>query len=496
MVHPKPFLAGPTCLGVIPHPAVGIRLPELFLPGILAAYQARDVAGGLMLSFGRETAPEAVIQAPPGAWEITRGHTGTSIREYLTQGAQAATAAGVTVEMEADHLIVIGSATAAVQRIAGYHAASQLSPEALQKSLDYNYQAINEAAATGVVGCFTTDTSDLFWLPADHLRPAQVRKLFAERFAGQEGQELLARYREQFTFPAPGGRQVQVSLSELQTMRLALKFQESLRLNAQIYHYCRQQLGDRPFSFEISLDETAALTHPRETLFYLMEWRAKGLPCHFFAPNIGFHKRADFDGDLAALERRVRQHHAIAQGVAQALLSIHSGSGTTPYSGKGPGAYEALLAATGGQLKYKISGVYYELLMELLAAQPAGSVGYTLYRQIFDAVLQFLRAEVKQGGTLAQPSLIQQLEQYDREVAGNPRWRRHPRADFFRFHSYLALNLRDEAGSRPFREGLIRYVRSDPDFRAQLNEEVKALTMRLIDGLKLAGNRRSLSCES
>ena len=491
MSHSKPLPPGPTCLGVLRHPAVGIRLPELFLPGILAAYKARGVAGGLMLSFGRETAPQAVIQAPPGAWEITRGHTGTSIREYLTQGAQAAIAAGVPVELEADHLIVIGSATAAVQRIAGYHAASHLSAEALQRSLEYNFQALDEAAATGVVGSFTTDTSDLFWRPADRLRPSQVRQLFAERFPGEEGKALLDRYRRRRVFPAPGGREVQVSLSELQAMRLALKFHQSLRINAQIYRYCRQKLGDRPFSFEISLDETEALTSPRETLFYLTEWQAMGLPCHFFAPNIGFRKRADYQGDLAALERRVRQHHAIAQGVAGALLSIHSGSGTTPYSGKGAGTYEALLAATGGQLKYKISGVYYELLLELLAAQPAGSSGYTLYRQIFDAVRQFLKDEVKRGGTLAQPLLIQQLQQYDREVARNPRRRRDPRADFFRFHSYLALNLRDAAGNRPFREGLIGYVRSDPDFRAQLDEEVRALTLRLIDGLHLGGNWRT-----
>ncbi len=479
---------GPTCLGVVKHPAIGIRIPELLLPGILAAYKLRNVAGGLMLSFGRETAPEKVINAKPGTWEITRGHTGTSIKKYMTMGAQEAEKAGVTVEIEADHLIVIGSSTAAVQRIAGYHAESHISPEELEKSLEYNKMAIDEAVATGVVGCFTTDTSDLFWLDADRISPAQVRKLFTERFTSAQARKILDRYAEKFTFAAPGGKRVSVTISPLQAMRLALKFHDSLRINAQIYKYCKEKLGRKPFSFEISLDETADMTSPRETLFYLTEWKAMGLPCHYFAPNIGFGKRADYTGDLDELQVRVRQHHAIAQAVSGALLSIHSGSGTTPYSGKGKGTYEAILAGTGGDVKYKISGVYFELLMEMLAALPARSEGRRLYNRIFDAVLKLLKTEVKQNGPLAQPLLIDQLAKYDRQVKRNPKKKRDPRADFFRFNSYLALNMRDEDGKRYFRDALVRFVTDNEQFKEQFDEEVKALTLRLIDGLQFADN--------
>lgn len=479
---------GPTCLGVVKHPAIGIRIPELFLPGILGGYRERDVAGGLMLSFGRETAPQAVIDAPPGTWEITRGHTGTSIRKYQTMGAEAAREAGVTVEIEADHLIIIGSATAAVQRIAGYHAESHISEEELERSLQYNMMAIDEAADAGVVGCFTTDTSDLFWLEADRLAAAQARKLFEERFDAAARRKLLRRYREPKSFRAPGGRTVRVTISEVQAMRLALKFQRSLEINARIYEYCRERLGDRPFSFEISLDETAEMTSPRETLFYLTEWKAMGLPCHFFAPNIGFGKRADFKGDMSELEARVRQHHAIAQGVSKALLSIHSGSGTTPYSGKGRGTYEAILAGTGGEVKYKISGVYFELLMEMLAALPARSDGRKLYNRIFDEVLKLLRREVRQGGPLAQPLLVKQLEAYDRAIARDAKKKRDPRADFFRFNSYLALNLRDADGRRHFREALVAFVGGDDEFRASFDEKVQALTLRLVDGLHFEHN--------
>lgn len=480
--------AGATCLGVVKHPAIGIRIPEILLPGIISGYRERNTAGGLMLSFGRETAPEAVIKAAPGEHEITLGHTGTSIRHYQTAGAEAAREAGVSVEIEADHLIIIGSATAAVQRIAGYHAESHISEEELAASLQYNKSAIDEAVEAGVVGCFTTDTSDLFWLAADKLSDDEARELFAQQFEEAEGQEILARYAEAAQFEAPGGGTVTVEIGEAEAMKLALKFQKSLEINADIYEYCASKLGDRPFSFEISLDETADMTDPRETLFYLAEWEARGLPCHYFAPNIGFGKRADFTGDMEALEARVREHHAIAAGVSGALLSIHSGSGTTPYSGKGPGTYEALLAGTGDELKYKISGVYFELLMEMLAAMPAGSEGRKLYERIFDEVLALVREHVTQGGILAQPLLVSQLDDYDEAVSADSGNARHPRADFFRFNSYLALNIRDEDGKRYFREELVALVEGDAEFRAEFDREVEALTLRLIDGLGFANN--------
>ncbi len=479
---------GATCLGVVKHPAIGIRIPEILLSGILSAYRERNTAGGLMLSFGRETAPEAVISAPPGAHEITLGHTGTSIRKYQTMGAEQAEKAGVTVEIEADHLIIIGSSAAAVQRIAGYHAESHISEEELQKSIEYNKQAIDEAVDAGYVGCFTTDTSDLFWLQADELSDQQASELFDEQFDEAQKAEILGRYAQDASFEAPGENTVTVSISEADAMRLALKFQKSLEINAEIYEYCHEKLGDRPFSFEISLDETADMTDPAETLFYLTEWEAMGLPCHYFAPNIGFGKRADFTGDMTALEERARRHHAIAWGLSGALLSIHSGSGSTPYSGKGPGTYEALLAGTGGDLKYKISGVYFELLMEMIAALPEGSEGRSLYNRIFDEVLALLREHVEKGGTLAQPLLVSQLEQYDEAIAGDSANKRDPRADFFRFNSYLALNLRDEDGERYFRNALVDLVGSDADFRESFDAEVKALTLRLIDGLGFENN--------
>ncbi|MCD6360230.1 MAG: hypothetical protein J7M38_05135 [Armatimonadetes bacterium] len=481
--EPRP---GAVWLGVTRHPSTGIRLPEVFLPGILAAWKERGIAGTLSLSFGRETAPEAVINAPPGTWEITRGHTGTSIREYMTAAAREAERAGVTVEVEADHLIIIGSQSAALRRLTGDHAHAHISPEELERSLDYYRMCLDEAAEVGNMGCLTIDPSDLFWTEADHLPGERVRELFAERFPGVEGDELLSRYGKTQRFPAPGGRTVQVTVSELQAMRLALKFADSLRVSRELYDYTREALGHERFSVEIALDETAEPTGPRDTLFWLTEARAIGLPIHYVGPHLGFAKRVDYTGDLKLLERRTRQQHAISQGVCGALLSIHSGDGSSPYSGKGEGVYEALVRATGGELKFKISDVYFELLMDMMAALPAGSEGRRLFERIFDEVEGYLREQVKQGGPLNTPMLVEQLAQYDRDVARSPDRRRDSRAQFFRFHQFLALNLRDGSGRRHLREAIIGFVRGDANFRAAFDDEARALMLRMVDGLGLA----------
>ncbi len=474
---------GAAWLGVTKHPSTGIRLPEIFLPGILAAWRERGIAGTLSLSFGRETAPEDVISAPPGTWEITRGHTGTSIRHYMTVGAREAERAGVTVEIEADHLIVIGSQAAALRRLTGDHAESRISPEELARSLSYYRKCLDEAAQVGNMGCLTIDPSDLFWTRADRLPGARVRELFATRFPGAEGRDLLSRYGRTVHFPAPGGRTVRVTVSELQAMRLALKFTDSLRVSKQLADYTREALGHDRFSVEIALDETADPTGPRDTLFWLTEAKAIGLPIHYVGPHLGFAKRVDYTGDLALLERRTRQQHAISQGISGALLSIHSGDGSGPYSGKGHGVYEALVRATGGELKFKISDVYFELLMDMLAALPARSEGRRLFERIFDEVEGYLRDQVKQGGPLVTPLLVEQLAQYDRDVAGDPARRRASRAEAFRFHQFLALNMRDEVGGRPWREALVAFVAGNDDFRAKFDREAKELMLRMVDGL-------------
>ncbi len=478
----------PHYLGKLHHPALGIRIPEVVLMGMLASLKKHNTAGTLMLSFGRETAPQSVIDAPPGVYEMTLGHTGTSIRHYQTAAMKAAQKAHVPIEIEADHLIVVGSSTTAVKRIAGVHEVEELSPEQLEKSLQYNFSAVDEAIEHGHVDMFTTDTSDLFWLRADELPSEEVNKVFEKKFSPEQKSHYLSLFaNKKFTFKKSTGERFALQLSEEEVKRLALKFHDSIDVNQRIFEYIQKRIRN-PFGFEISMDETEAKTAVPELLFYFKEWTERGLPVDYVAPNIGFKKRADYDGDLAELEDLAARHAAVAASFSGALLSIHSGSGTTPYSGKGPGTYEALLRATGSKLKYKISGVYYELFMELLAAFPENTDERQLFEDIFASVLKYLENEIEIGGPLATPLLQKQIEQYHKDVAKGVSGKFNPRADFFRFHSYLAMNFRDAHGKRIYRNRLTALYDFSKAYREKVDAEVEALTDRLIEGLKFADN--------
>jgi hypothetical protein len=483
--------AGARYLGPIPHPYTGIRIPEALLKGILKSYKKHGVAGGLGLSFGRETAPEKVINASLGKYEITQGHTGTSIKKYLTMGSKAASGAKVLVEMEGDHLIIVASSAKAVKRIAGVYEWKKLSPEQLEKSIAYNKAEIDEAISTGCINAFTIDASDLFDQAMEKLTDKEIEEKFKKVFSDKERERIVSRYlRKEFSFYGVKNQSYKYKLDKSKIMKLSLKYKESIKVSKEIYDYIKNKMM-QPFGFEISLDETYEKTGDEELLFYLNEWKSVGGTVDFVAPNIGFKKRKDFRGDLSELERRVEKLVAIAQAYG-ALLSIHSGSGTTPYSGKGRGTYKALLRATEGKLKYKISGVYLELVFESLASFPAKSEERKLYERIFVGVYSYLLNQVNEGGKLASKLLRNQLERYKRAIEKGAKKPLDPRAPFFRFNSYLVLNFRDKKGRRYLRDKIVELYRTKKDFREQVDQEVEKLTSRLIKGLDFVDNERLL----
>jgi hypothetical protein len=205
----------------------------------------------------------------------------------------------------------------------------------------------------------------------------------------------------------------------------------------------------------------------------------------FVAPNIGFRKRADFQGDLVALRGKVSFLAALAYGCG-ALLSIHSGSGESPYTRKGQGVYRAIVDATGGRVKYKISGIYYELLMDLLAKSKVGK-----HRRLFEAILNdvsgFWEDQIRRNTPLADPPARTMFLAY-KKGRKSRRMPLHSRSDFFRHYSFIALNLRDKGGKRYIKDQLFDLYENDSGLRRIVDREVKGLTLRLIDGMNFAGN--------
>ncbi len=438
-----------------------------------------------MLSFGRETAPEYVINAVPGKYEISMGHTGTSIKEYLTLGAKYARKAGVLVEMEADHLTVTTSSAQAVKRISGVKEYVEIGDEDIERALKYIFSEVDEAAQTGYVNFFTIDACELIDYSVERLSGEDLKKRFRDVF-GNNKEKILSRYiNKRHLFIGSSGKSFRLVFSEEEVMRLALKYYRSLITTVRIYDYLEHRIR-WPFGIEIAFDETPVITEEKDLLFYLRELWELNVPVDYIAPNIGFEKKQDYRGDLKVLKKRIERLAAIARTFG-ALLSFHSGSGSTPWSGKGRGVYDVVKEATSRDLKYKVSGIYFELLLELMAWQSTGSRPRKLYEEVYDAVIDYVRREVKTRGPLYSEVMERQLKEYEENIekTQDPY---NPLADIFRYYSFIALNLRDRSGDRPYRRAIIELYEEDEAFRNLVDREVADLTLRLIDGLGFANN--------
>jgi len=472
----------PRYLGPVPHPAIGVRIPDIFLEGILSAYKKRRTAGGLMLSCTRETAPRYVIDSSPGKYLPTLGHTGSSISDYILKSSRMARNRGVVVEIEADHLIV-GSYLQAVQRLFGGTDEVELTQEEVSSSLSFVFDAIDEAAGTGLVNTFTADTTSLVNLKPEKYSKDELTSKFTSEFP--DGRRIIEEYSRGFRFSWINGQFYEVKFSEEDIMRFKLEYTRSLETCFKIYTHIRERMDGKPFGFELTFDELPNRSGS-ELLYYLLEWRKMGGHADFVAPNIGFRKRADYKGDLLSLRRQLSYLASLAHGCG-ALLSIHSGSGVSPYTGKGRGVFQAVAEATGGIAKYKISGIYYELLIDLIAKSKVSRHRRFLER-ILDDVISFWKDQIDRSTPLADQTVRNMFQSYKQGLKSKPNALSRSRSDFFRHYSYIALNLRGGNNRRYIKDELLNLYTNDSKLRRTVDREVERMTLRLIDGMKFANN--------
>ena len=472
-------------LGLIPHPAIGVRLPDIVVPPVLKAFKTRDVAGTLMLSYHRETAPSEIITS---GREILRGHTGTSISEYISKATSYADYYGVVVEVEADHVSLMASPERAIKRIAGGGFEYGLTEEEIRDSLRYIEEEFREVREAGGVDFVTIDTCELIDLRIDEMDKGQVLSLYEDRIESDIRRELEKRYVDKrFYFISDSGNIYVLKYSRLDVARLALKYLESIYYVRKVYDIVKKYLDEHEFGVEVALDEVPVETSPKDLFFYVSELANIGVKVDYIAPNIGFKKREDYDGDLDELSDKIDRLHTIARSLG-ALLSFHSGSGAHPYSDKGYGVWETIRSTTNGMIKYKVSGVYIQLLLEVMSKFPQGSEPRKLYEEIFDIVLEHVKKYVKEKSGLYSPHLEEMLENYYREIQADPNRKKDPRVDFFRHYFFIFQAVVDEKGKRYLRERVLDLYSRNKELRETYTREAYELTLRIIDKLGFDGN--------
>jgi hypothetical protein len=215
---------------------------------------------------------------------------------------------------------------------------------------------------------FTIDPSDDVDAKADNYPENVLRGRFAEVrgeidwYEGYLGRKVALATR------------TSVGLDEEAVMRAAVKYGRALNRGIKLADYIRKvnEEAGRDYEIELSVDETDQPTTLAEHYIVADQCLKRGLKLVSLAPRfVGtLEKGVDYIGDVAAFEKSVRDHNAIAELLGPYKLSLHSGSDKLSI-------YPALARATRGRFHVKTAGTsYLEAIRVVAQCDPA------LFRQI------------------------------------------------------------------------------------------------------------------
>lgn len=167
-----------------------------------------------------------------------------------------------------------------------------------------------------------------------------------------------------------------VELSEAACVRAAVKYGRAINQAVSLADYIRsvQTAAGREHEIELSVDETDQPTTLAEHYIIADQCLSRGMKLVSLAPRfIGdFEKGVDFKGDLAALDKSLAEHAAIAKLLGPYKLSLHSGSDKLSM-------YASLARATGGCFHVKTAGTSYLEALRCVARHDAA-----LFRRLID----------------------------------------------------------------------------------------------------------------
>lgn len=228
---------------------------------------------------------------------------------------------------------------------------------------------VDATAAEGFT-FFTIDPSAAVDPHADDYDEATLR----ERFAGlRGGVDWFDRYHgRRITLPTG----TPVVLDEAACLRAAVKYGPAITQAVALAEHIRQvqQAAGRDFEIELSVDETEQPTTLAEHYIIADQCLSRGMKLVSLAPRFlgDFEKGVDYKGGVAALERSLHDHAAIADILGPYKLSLHSGSDKLSM-------YAPLARATRGRFHVKTAGTSYLEALRVVARHDG-----PLFRRLID----------------------------------------------------------------------------------------------------------------
>ncbi len=228
---------------------------------------------------------------------------------------------------------------------------------------------IERTAAAGFC-FFTIDPSGEVDVHADDYTPAQLAEKF-EAIASEVG--WIGTYKGKKIKLATG---TTIDLSDSAVLKAAVKYGRAINMTERLARHIEATMSKlgRAFEIELSVDETPQPTTLAEHWIIADQCRARGVKLISLAPRyVGeFEKGVDYKGDLAAFEKSLADHAAIAQQLGRYKLSLHSGSDKLTI-------YPAFARLTRGRFHVKTAGTSY-----LEAIRAVARHDEKLFRQIID----------------------------------------------------------------------------------------------------------------
>lgn len=167
-----------------------------------------------------------------------------------------------------------------------------------------------------------------------------------------------------------------ISFDDVALLRAAVKYGLAINEAVKLADYIKQvqTSAGRDYEIELSVDETEQPTTLAEHWIIADQCLQRGMKLVSLAPRFlgDFEKGVDFKGDLAALDKSLIDHAAIAAELGPYKISLHSGSDKLSM-------YTALARATKGRFHVKTAGTSYLEALRVVARHEAA-----LFRRIVE----------------------------------------------------------------------------------------------------------------